>query len=352
MYFPKFSWNDYFTATPVTTLGPGSYNSRQTPSASNVYVLNCLFNAITSGSSGGAIYCASNYLLVESSSFFTCKTTSGFGGAIRFENSNNGECVLHGVCCFDCITTGGSDGQCVWITVRNTASSKNYVNYSSISRCGNDISNVYKTLRHDCGRICYQSTNVSMSNCGYRSGMHGNPYSDSSSVTCSLLYSTFADNNAKRYTCIKFSNGAAKYEIKCCNIIRNTQGSLSTEGTIYLSGNLMIKDSCILENTADYIFYSTSSSCTYTLSNCTVDKTTCNQNLVTQNTITKSFILALNHMSTRNCHSEYDSAGTLTVIPYVVPHPTIKVITCHHQARISDFFSLNWVFMVAFIHSN
>jgi hypothetical protein len=352
MFRPKLSWNDYFTATPVTTLDPISYDSRQTPSVSNVYVLNCLFNSINSGSSGGALYFTSNYLLVESSSFFSCKTSSGNGGAIYFYNINSGEYVLHGVCGYDCNTPGSStDGQFARIYVRNAVSSKNYVNYSSISRCLNENSGSFKTLRHDNGKICYESTNVSINKCYYRSGMYGYPNSDSSSVMCSLLYSTFADNNDIGSICIRLNNGGAKYKFKCCNIIRNTQGVLSSSGTIYLSGNLVIEDSCILENTANTIFYSTSSSYTFTLSNCTVDKTTNNGRLTTQNTITKSFILGLHHMSTRNCNSEYDSAGTLTAIPSV-SHKTSKVISCHCQARISDFFSFNCLFMFTFIHPN
>jgi hypothetical protein len=352
MYFPKFSWNDYFTATPVTTIGPSSYNSRQTLSDSNVYVINCLFNSFTSGNEGGAIYCTSNYLLIEFSAFFSCKTSSyNHGGAIRFTNSGSGECVFHGVCGYDCNAGSSTDGQFAWMTVRNTVSSKNYINFSSISRCVNEISSSYKTIRLDNGKICYQSTNVSMNKCGRRTSIYGYPYPDSNSVTCSLLYSTIADNHAIRYTCIRFNHGNAKFEIKCCNIIRNTQGDLSTWGTFYLSGNLVIKDSCILENTANTIFYSTSSSYTFTLSNCTVDKTTNNGYFTTQNTVTKSFILGLNHISTRNCHSEYDSAGILTAIPHI-PHLTIKIISYHCQARISDFFSLSWVLMVAFIHPN
>jgi hypothetical protein len=348
MYFPKFSWNDYFTATPVTTFGPGSYNSRQTPSGSNVHVLNCLFNSFTSGSSGGAVYCTSNYLLVESTSFFSCKTSSSNGGAIYFSNTNSGECVLHGLCGYDC---NAANGQFYYVYVRNSASNKNYVNYSSFSRCNNQGSSSYKTLRHSYGKICCQSTNVSMNKCYYRSGIYCYPYGDSSSVTCSLLYSTFADNHAIGDTCMRFDRYDAKYEIKYCNIIRNTQGNLGSWGTIFLYENLiMIEGSYILENTAYTIFYGYNS-CTYTLSNCTVDKTTYNQNLITQNTVTKSFILALRHMSTRNCHSEYDSAGTLTAVPSV-SHTTNKVISCHHQARISDFFSLSWVLIAAFIHPN
>ena len=210
MYFHKFSWNDYFTATPVTTIGPGSYNSRQTPSDSNVYVINCLFNSITSGGGGSAIYCTSNYLLVEFSSFFSCKiSTRNYGGAIYFSNTNYGESVLHGVCGYDCNSAGSTDGQFSCVYVKNAASSKNYVNYSSISRCVNENSGTYKIIRLDYGKICYQSTNVSMNKCYYRSSIYGYPYPDSNSVTCSLLYSTIADNHAIQHNCIRFNHGDA-----------------------------------------------------------------------------------------------------------------------------------------------
>jgi hypothetical protein len=355
MYHPKFSWNDYFTATPVTTIGPSSYNYRRTPSDSNVYVLHCLFNAITSTGDGGALYCTSNYLLVESSSFFSCRTSSNNygGGAICFDNTGSGECALHGVCGYDCNTTSGrAYSQFSRLRVRNTASNRNYVNYTSASRCVNEMSDTYKMLRLEYGKQCCQSTNLSMNKCYYRSGVYCYPFNDPNSVTCSLLYSTFADSHAVGNTCIRFNNRPAKCEIKCCNIIRNTQDNPSATGTIYSSGNLVtIKDSCILENTADTIFYSSSSSYPFTLSNCTVDKTTNNECLTTQSTVTKSFILALHHMSTRNCHSEYDSAGTITIIPNV-SHLTIKVISCYYQARISDFISFNCLFMFTFIHPN
>jgi hypothetical protein len=101
--------------------------------------------------------------------------------------------------------------------------------------------------------------------------------------------------------------------MKSCDILRNTQVSLGSEGTIYTYVNLIIKECCILENKATYIFYQ-SSSYSITISNCTVDSTSNNGCLTIQSTATKSFIHALNHMSTRNCHAEYDSVGTLTPI--------------------------------------
>jgi hypothetical protein len=151
-----------------------------------------------------------------------------------------------------------------------------------------------------------------------------------------------------------FHQTGAKYEMKSCNILRNTQGTLGTEGTIYANGNLVIKDSCILENTATYIFCVQSSSYTITLSNSTVDKTSNNGYLTTQNTVTKSFILALNHMSTRNCHSEYDSAGILT--PNLHTPSSSKQVRCFthvkyiYQPLIEDVTSFINILIFNFIH--
>jgi hypothetical protein len=356
----KTAWEDYFPVTTLKNLSSQTYTSKQTPSSTGVYVSNCLFNFIKSSGDGGALLCTSvTYLLVESSSFFSCNTSGQNGGAIYFYNRGSGQCVLYEVCgndCFSTYTSGSSLGQFARIDVSNGATSKNYVNYSSITRCVNERSNSYYTLCLIYGNICCPSVNISMNKCSYFSGFCCNPFGDSNTITFSLSYSSFADNSANECGCIGFYDNSAKCEIKSCNILRNTQGALSSNGIVFTSGNTMIEDSCILENKADYIFYAASSSYTITLSNCTVDKTTNNRNLVTQNTVTKSFILALNHMSTRNCHSEYDSAGSLTAIPYV-SHRTNKLF-CYtnelnqYHARISDLFTLIWVFIVTFIQTH
>jgi hypothetical protein len=352
MFSPKFAWNDYFTGSPATTLGPGQYTSRQTPSVSSVYVLNCLFNKCTiSSGNGGALYCTSvTYFFVESSSFFSCKTNSGQGGAIYFTNSNCLQSILYSVCFNDCSSSGCYPS--AYINIKNAVTNKNYVNYTSILRCVNDTSKSGETLRLDNGKVFCPSVNISLNKCYYISGIVCTPFIDSSSVTCSLSYSTFSDNIVSQYSCIWCNSRGAKNEIKCCNILRNMHGS-SSDGIIFARGNLMIEDSCILENTATNIFYQGDSSYTITLSNCTVDKTTYNQNLIIQNTVIRSFILALNHISTQNCHSEYDSAGTLTAIPHV-SDPTKKEFrcSCHCQARISDFFTFHSVFIFTFIHLN
>jgi hypothetical protein len=307
-----------------------------------------LFRSISATSNGGALSCTSvQYLLVESSSFFSCKTSGSYGGAIYFYNTNNGQCVLNGLCGYDCCTTtSNSYGQFNYVFVQNIASSKNYVNYSSVARCVNVNSYSYYTMRHDYGKNICPSVNVSNNKCDRRSGIFCLPFADSNSVICSLTYSTFADNIAPGYTCIAFWRTGAKYEMKCCNILRNTQSSTS-EGIIYTYESLIIEDSCLLGNSGPYVFRVPSSSYTITLSNCTVDSSSNNGCLTTRNTVKKSFILALNHMSTQNCNSEHDSDGTLTPI-IQTPSSSKKQIHCH---TCGDFLQLPRVREVALLTS-
>jgi predicted outer membrane repeat protein len=252
---PKFSWNDYFIGNLSPTLGSGNYTSTRTLSGTNVYVLNCLFTGCISSSGGGAIYCTSTFLLVESSSFFSCRTSSGNGGAVYFINIGSGQCAIHEVCCYDCYA-GDLHGQFARVDVKNSASSKNYVNYSSITRCVNEKLYAYDTLCLCYGMIYCQSINISMNECHYTSGI--NCFSGSNYVTCSLSYSLFVNNSATNDICILFDSTGLNREMKCCNILRNTQVT-STHELIHANQNLVIADSCILENNATCIFYSSSS---------------------------------------------------------------------------------------------
>jgi hypothetical protein len=341
--------SDEFTGTPAY-LHSNLYEKSQTLSDASVYVLNWLVRSISSGSHGGGLSCTSvQFLLVESTSFFSCRTSNYYGGAIYYVNTNNGQCVLREVCAYDCCSTytgGSSHGQFSYIYVYNVASSKNYVIYSSIARCVNENSNSRYTMRHLYGNFFWPSVNVSMNKCGDRSGAFCVPFADSNSYIYSLTYSTFADNIAMGYTCIGLWTTGAKYEMKYCNILRNTQSSTS-EGIIYTYDRLIIKDSCLLGNTGPNIYRVKSSSFTITLSNCTFDSTSNNGCLTIQNTITKSFILALNHISTQNCHSDYDSAGYLTPI-IQTPSPSIKQIHCR---TYGNFFQLPRTREVALLFS-
>jgi hypothetical protein len=345
----RTAWSDYFTGSP-TNYKTQTYDSKLTSSNTNVHVSNCLFRSISSSGDGGALCCTSvTLLLVESSSFFSCKTSGSWGGAIYFSNSNSGaQSVLYGLCGYDC--NPNLHCQFAYVRVNSVASNKNYVNYSSVSRCVNQNSGTYHTLRQHSGKISCLSINLSMNKCSYRSGTYSDPTLDSSYATCSFSFCTLADNIATVYNCIDFASGGAKYEMKSCNILRNTQGTLDSEGTIRTTGNAMIEDSCILENRATNIFYVTSSSYAFTLSKCTVDSTSNNGYLTIQNTISKSFIHALNHMSTQNCHSQYDSVGNLPLI-ISLSEKQINCYTCRnffYQPQLT--LASTFIFILNFIH--
>jgi predicted outer membrane repeat protein len=343
----KTAWSDYFTGS-ATPQQSKLYTSTQILTDSSVYILNCLFRSCTSTDKGGAIYCTSvTYLLIESSSFFSCNTSNQNGGAIFFYNTGNGQCVLHEVCGYDCCSTytGSSIGQFAYIYVNNAISSKNYINFSSIVRCVNMRTDSCATLYVFYGKVCYPSVNISMNKCQCYSGIYCDPFRDLNSFTGSFTYSSFTDNSANGDTCIYTWWGSVNIEFKSCNILRNTQVS-SSGGTIYTVDNLMITDSCILENRATYIFHQGRTSCTITLSNCTVDLISNNGYLTTQNTVTKSFILALNHISTKNCNSEYDSVGYLT--PIIQPTPPTKErihrFTCEKCSYRPLSFAFTFIF--------
>jgi predicted outer membrane repeat protein len=350
----KTEWNDYFSEiSPSQTYGPKLFTTTLTSSGPNVYVSNCLFSKCTSTNNGGAISCTSvKYLLIESSTFFSCNTSASNGGAIYITGIN--ECILYKVCSNGCCSTysgGSSSGQFAHITTNNAASDKNYFNYSSITRCLNEITGSWYNLRLQNGKICCPSINISMNKCYMQPIFFCYGYV-SNFVTCLFTYSSFVDNNATAHNCIAIGTTSEIDKIKCCNILRNTQVVLGSRGIILSNGNLTLKDSCILENKANCIFYGSSSSM-ITLSNCTVDSVTYYNSFTIQNTVTKSFLHALNHISTQNCHSGYDSVGSLTAIPLPTSKEKIKYCFTYKiiRARISDFFSFICLFIFTFIQS-
>jgi hypothetical protein len=199
----RTAWDDYFTGNP-TTLQSNEYTSRESPSGTGVYVSNCLFRSITSSGSG-ALYCSSTMnLLIELTSFFSCKTSS-YGGAIYF---SSGQSILYEVCGYDCCSTSTADGQFVYIGVGDDASSKNYANYSSMIRCVNENSNSYYAFDLFYGIVVYSSVNSSMNKCGYGVN-YCNPASRVS-VTCLFSFCSFTDNIATSNTCIQLYRGNFK----------------------------------------------------------------------------------------------------------------------------------------------
>jgi hypothetical protein len=336
MVHNRAAWEDHFPGiSPTRNIKQKEFTIRPSITEANVFVSYCLFKNCSSTTDGGALSCTSAaYLLIEYSAFISCRISSRYGAAIYFSNTNAGECVLYGVCGTDCCSTNTSYsyGQFAHINVNNDASSKNFLIYSSIVRCVSQSTCIYYTMRLQNGNIYCPSINSSLNHFYHHSGISCYPSSDSNSVTCSLLYSSIVDTIVTGCSCITITQSGAKHEIKCCNILRNKQGSPTCEGTIRVNGHLIIKDSCILENNATYIFYSYSSN-SITISNCTVDSTSNNGYLTIQSTATKSFIHTLHHMSTQNCHAEYNSHLTKRVVCY-----TCKKLQC-------NLFSLNYLLL-------
>jgi hypothetical protein len=329
----RTAWDYFYTGSP-SVIQSNVYTTRTKPTSTYTHILGCVFRSITSTDNGGALYCTVSWLLVESTSFFLC-STSASGGAIYFSGS---QCVLHEVCGNDCCTTGGTSYQFAYTNVQSSVSNKNYLNYSTVAHCLNENTNAYYTIYHGWGRNLCLSLNMSMNKCYSRSGIHSVPTDVSKSITGSLLYSSFTDNNATHNICIGFWRANANCEIKSCNILRNTQVSFGSSGTITPCGNLDIGYSCILENNARYVFYQPNTY-TITISKCTVNTFSNNGYLTIQNTVKRSFIHALNHISTHNCDAEYD------VFEY------LNIQYCYTCARLSNVITFTGILIFNFIYT-
>ena len=105
--------------------GPGSnptnytgqeFTERLTPTASDVYVYNCVFRYCSSSSNGGALYFSNSVykLLIEQSSFISCRTDQKGGGICSYSR----QCVLSRICGFNCSSTNSSSnyGQFTYIS--------------------------------------------------------------------------------------------------------------------------------------------------------------------------------------------------------------------------------------------
>jgi len=297
----------------------------------SVYVHECVFRDITNNAYGGALYCSDivQRLLIEQSSFISCITSENYGGGIY---SRSEQCVLSRICAFNCCSTynnGISRGQFAYIN----SNIKNNVNDSSITHTLKRGTYPWYALCLDYGNILCTSVNLTNNECYrypallcYR--------------TSSISYSSIVNNTANPgYGCIVLSYNS--HCIDTCNILNNYQGSNDYEGTIYSSGNLFIKDSCILGNNRR-VFYAYSSG-KITISNCTIDDDIFTNNrfygTVTVNkTIERTFINALSHIATQRCDSYFDSYGTLTVNPCLLCKCSHTLMSCNCNYNFRDFY--------------
>jgi hypothetical protein len=364
--FLKTAFDDFYGPgnTNIKDYKNTKYTGQITPTDQNVYVHDCVFQSCSSSSDGGAISCGNTVykLLVEQTSFISCKTSSSNGGAIYFNSQTNGECILSRICGFDCSSTySDSYGQFSNTYTKNDVAYKNYINDSSITRSSNWKKGSYETLRLQYGNILCPSTNLTNNMCYYYTALlcwltkgTGSPVS----VTFCISYSSIINNtNSGGYGVFYHDNSVTSHCIDTCNIINNKQ-NISSYGAIIASGNLFIKDSCILGNNEnDKVFYVSSSSSKITISNCTIDDDIFTNgryagSVTIIKTITKTFINALSHISTHLCDSYFDSYGTLSAKPNVPSQISRCLLSCNCRYQTNDLLRyIQFIFLLTFLPS-
>ena len=237
------------------------------------------------------------------------------------------------------------------VYVTNDLSYINRVNDSSIIYSINNNAGTWNVMSHGYGKINIISVNMSHNKCSYVSGIWCEPYSSTSSTDppCLISFSTFTDNTAHtNYYCLQFGNSGACKEIRTSNILRNRQAS-SSGGIIYSNGNLNIINSCILDNDKEHnLLYAKSN--TITVKNCTIEDNvkTYGSVKITDKT-SKSFINALIHISTQNCHDEFDSAGGLTAPKLSTSKSRRLHNTFYRRPKIDMLGFLLYIFLVSHI---
>jgi hypothetical protein len=353
----KGSFEDvYGTGLNPTNYTRNEYSGTQlTPNTNNVYVYDCFFHDFSSSSNGASIYCGSSVykLLIEQSSFFSCKTSSGSGGGVYFSCSGDYECVMSKICAFGCSCSG--DGQFAFISLSNSASHKNHFNDSTITHSLKNGKSQWDSIYLLSDTILFPSNNITNNECYICSAFCCDSRRSTASETCWITYCSVVNNTANGgYYCIRLYNSGSSstHRIDTCNIINNKQ-TTTTQGTIYAYTNILFKDSCILGNDeGKTFFYFSSSSHKITVSNCTIDNTRYSGggSAIFTKSIERSFIQALSHIVTRICDSNFDSYGTLTAKPIVPSRSSRCLLSCNYKhPMFYPFKSMEFILLLTIL---
>ena len=371
MFIPisfRTSFEDVYNITEYTV--PEYTGTRLEPTGNNVYIHFCFFEELTSSEDGGAIYCRGSVqrLLVEQSSFISCKTSDDRGGGIC---SYSSQCVLSKICAFKCYSTYSydrcieeedpwfcsysSDGQFAYISAKYDITCKNHVNDSSITHTLKDNTDPRFALCLYDGNILCTSVNLTNNECEEYTALNCCP---PSSNTYRISYNSIVNNTSNGgHSCIWLRNSVSDLCcIDTCNILNNKQ-TATYFGTIMAHANILIKNSCILgNNEGNMVFYALPSR-TITISNCTIDddifsKTRYYGSVTVNKTIERPFINALSHIAIRKCDSYFDSYGTLTVNPIVPDESSLFLISNIKKLTIVSFRSMIFIFLITMVPSD
>ena len=330
-------WNDFFSGTPAIL--SKKTERIYTGLSGSVHIIDSFFKSLYSSSSGGSVYYSSSTsskLLIEESTFVSCKAASN-GGSIYFGTS--GEFALEKACGIECNTTGNL-GQFSYSSITDSIESKNAVNDSSVS-CSYSQS-YYAPLYLEKGKIEVERSNFSSNICSQSAAMQCVPSSNGADLACSISYCTVAYNTGKTGSLIYL---AASYffKIDSCNIISNTHPS-SGGVMILTNGKLEITGSCIINNSATYVIKNRNSNAV-TLTNCTIDSfSKCSGSTNNINIPKTSFINKIKFLETALCFAKYDAVGSLTVVPDKTKYqPTKK------RSSIEVVRAINFILIIAFV---
>ena len=335
--------------------GEGSNNSHEyinkdhtgtnpfAPSKNDVWVSNSLFHDCTSTKNGGAISCSTSIqrIFIEETTFTTCKTTNSYGGGIYFSNTGYGQCAIFRTCSFNCSLTSSniSFGQYAYIYTKNDATYKNEVNETTITGSKKkENTKPYRALSLDYSNIICSSVNITNNECYIFAALSCTPSKNASFCTCCIMYTSIVNNSANGgFGCIVLALTGTRQSIITSNIINNKQDDKTSNAIISTYANLSIKESCIIGNEGDKVFYEQSRSSQITITNCTLDSYIINQvrydgALTIVSSKEYSFINAFSHIVTEKCES---MRIIFRKIPEKDAKSTKKGKTCYNKRRNS-----------------
>ena len=302
------SWSSFYsTGSPTETVYIDK-TTRQTPTGSYLYVVRSLFTQFSATSNGGCIYLsntATDALIEESSFTYLSSTTWAISIYIAVKNA-----VYNKVCGFDAKTTVSSSEVFDSIQTPDSVANRNEVYLSSFSYI-KESPKCTLLLSRQYGKQLINSLNVSMNECKGTSGIYCYASYQSGSISTLISYSSFTNNSAvSENMCICFKRYPASYKMQTCNVISNKQSN-NNKGLIASYGEIMINDTCILNNEATLVV-AVYNGYTMTLMNTFLDKQEYKTGtIVIENGFATSFVNALIMLKTGKCDATFDKFGDL-----------------------------------------
>ena len=251
-------------------------------------------------------------MLVESSTFHDCQSTSNAGGIMK----SNGECIVNKCCSLKCYSIERLGGQFLYTVLSHDPNKKNQVLDSSISHSMKDSKtrSYGEVMGLYMGTIQIKTVNLSNNICETYTVSAPQPYvtteSASSNAKCSISYCSFNSNVGAIVFTLNTDN--VYYSVSKSNVIYN----IDTSKICLLYSSLGdFTDCCIMENDAKNLFLC-NRGYVYVI-NCSIDvelNTQENSIIVDNYEGLKSFIVSMVFTAKDGyCNASYDSVDGITV---------------------------------------